>query len=351
MASPRMQMYLSYAAEIYSVYLRYVAKEDIHVYSVDEAFLDITHYLPRYGLTPKEMAVAIMEDVLRDVGIPSACGIGTNLYLAKIALDITAKHADDFIGILDEESYKKTLWDYKPLVKFWRIGKKTADALARYGIHTMRDIANADEEMLYYKFGIDAELLIDHAWGREPVTIADIKKYTPKPTSLTSGQVLMRDYTFEEGRLIIKEMMDVLCLSMLDKNVLTHSITVQIGYSNTLNAAPAKGTASLETPSNSDKVIIPAVVALYERIVDKNKPVRRMNISCNSLTADTGMRQMSLFDAGDNALIEKNRNAQKAVLEIKKKYGKNAILKGMNFQEAATSRERNHQIGGHKSGE
>ncbi len=354
MAPPRMQKYIDYAAEIYAIYLRYISKEDIHVYSVDEAFLDITYYLSTYQMTAKEMALMLMGAILREVGVRATCGIGANLYLAKIALDITAKHSPDFIGILDEESYCKTLWDHKPLTDFWRVGKGTAATLERYGITTMRQITHTDEDFLYKLFGIDAELLIDHAWGREPVTIADIKSYKPKTNCLSNGQVLMRDYSFDEGRLIIREMMDLLCLDLVDKGLVTGSVTIQVGYSNALHAEPAKGTAKLGRSTSADSVILPAVTALYERIVDYSKAVRRVNITCNNVIKDSesGAVQLTLFDSEeDDAFTKRNHTVQKAVLDIKKKYGKNAILKGMNYEDAATTRDRNQQIGGHKSGE
>ncbi len=353
-APPRMQKYIDYAAEIYAIYLRFVSKEDIHIYSVDEAFLDLTDYLKTYQMNAKEMALMLMGEILREVGVRATCGIGTNLYLAKIALDITAKHAPDFIGVLSESSFREILWDHTPLTDFWRIGKGTATTLAKYGIHTMQQIAEMDEDFLYKLFGIDAELLIDHAWGREPVTIADIKAYKPKTNGLSSGQVLMKDYTFDEGRLIVREMMDLLCLDLVDKGLITDSVSIQIGYSNTLHVEPARGTAKLNKPTSADSMILPAVTALYERIVDPKKPVRRINISCNHVIRDDEHEavQMSLFDNTEEDISNaRNQKVQKAVLDIKKKYGKNAVLKGMNYTEAATTRERNRQIGGHKSGE
>lgn len=348
MAEPRMQKYIDYAARIYGIYLRYISKDDIHVYSIDEAFLDVTSYLRHYHLSPKEMAIMLMNKITEEVGVRATCGIGTNLYLAKIALDITAKHSPDFIGILDEESYRNTLWEHTPITDFWRIGAGTAETLAKHYIFTMGDIARTDEDALYRMFGIDAELLIDHAWGREPVTIADIKAYQPKTNCLTSGQVLMRDYTFDEARLIVREMTDALCLEMVEKNVTTASLTLQIGYSNSLHIPAAKGTASLGNPTNSDLTLIPAAVQLYDRITDSGLPIRRLNICCNNIVPDSGERQISFFD-DPNA--DRSKKLQKAVLEVKKKYGKNSVLKGMDLEEAATARDRNKQIGGHKSGE
>ena len=234
-APPRMQKYIDYSADIYEIYLRYISKEDIHIYSVDEAFLDLTSYLTTYHMTAKEMAQMLMSVILKETGVRATCGIGTNLYLAKIALDITAKHSEDFISELTEASFKIQLWEHRPLTDFWRIGKGTARTLARYGIQTMRQIAEMDENFLYELFGIDAELLIDHAWGREPVTMADIKGYRSKSNCLSSGQVLMRDYDFDEGRLIVREMMDLMCLDLVDKKLVTSSVTIYVGYSNSLD--------------------------------------------------------------------------------------------------------------------
>ena len=346
-APPRMQLYIDYAADIYGIYLKYISKDDIHVYSIDEAFMDVTDYLQLYGLTARELGQRIMDDIFHTLKIRATCGIGTNLYLAKVALDITAKHSPDFIGELTEESFCCTLWGHKPLTDFWRIGAGIARRLETVGIRTMREIAAADEDFLYRTFGIDAELLIDHAWGREPVTIADIKAYKPQSNCLTSGQVLMCDYSFEDGKLIVKEMMDLLCLDMVEKGVVTKSITLHVGYSNQLHIPSAHGTVSLDTETNADILIIPAVTALYERIVSPLYHVRRMNISCNNVVPEE-YHQYSFFV--DAAELERNRKVQKAVLSIKNKYGKDAILKGMNLEENATTRERNHQIGGHKSG-
>lgn len=347
-APPRMKKYIDYSADIYAIYLKYISKDDIHVYSIDEAFLDVTDYLELYHMTPRELGGRIMDDIYSTFGIRATCGIGTNLYLAKIALDITAKRNKDFIGELTEESYQKTLWNHKPLTDFWRIGPGTAKKLANYGIYTMGDIANANEEFLYRLLGVDAELLIDHAWGKEPTTIADIKSYHSKSNSLTSDQVLMRDYEFEEGKLIVKEMMDLLCLDMVDKNLMTKSITLHIGYSNQLHMNPAHGTVSLDEETNADRIILPAIASLYERIVNPNFPIRRVTLSCNNVIPEEYHQYSFFLDAAE---LERNRKMQKAVLEIKNKFGKNAILKGMNLEEGAMTRERNHQIGGHKSGE
>lgn len=348
MAPPRMKLYIDYSAEIYGVYLKYIAKEDIHVYSIDEVFMDVTNYLSLYQMTAKELAVRIMNDVKETTGITATAGIGTNLYLAKVALDIMAKRVKDNIGYLDEELYRKNLWNHRPLTDFWRVGAGTVNRLKNMGILTMGDIAHGDEDMLYRAFGVDAELLIDHAWGRETTTMEDIKAYKPKCSSFSSGQVLPRDYSFEECELIVKEMTDALCLDMADRGMATQSISIMIGYSNELEMKPATGTASMTVTTNSYRVIIPYVLALYERIVQRDKPIRRLNVTCNSVVSEE-YEQYDLFT--DYAVIRRDRKMQKATLEIKRRFGRNAIVRGMDLQEAGTAMERNKQIGGHKSGE
>ena len=394
MAPPRMQKYIDYAAQIYGIYLKYIAPEDIHVYSIDEAFLDVTPYLRTYGKTPKEMAVMLMEEVRQKVGVRATCGIGTNLYLTKIALDITAKHAPDFIGELDEKTYREKLWDHRPLTDFWRIGTATARRLASMGIYTMGQIAHADEEMLYRVFGVDAELMIDHAWGIETTTIADIHAYKPKNTSLTSGQVLMRDYNSVEAREILREMTEQLCLDMVQKKVAASSVTVVIGYSNELakarreeirkagtlsvydfyrTAVMDRGTVKMDRPTNVIGAVVPKVLALYDRVVDPALPIRRFYVNMNDLTDDDGEEQMTLFSmlepAGDSgaatgesagatgyrapteAELEADRKVQQAMLDIRAKFGKTTIFKAADLEDGATSLERMRQIGGHKSGE
>lgn len=348
MAPPRMKLYIEYSANIYGIYLKYIAKEDIHVYSIDEAFLDVTDYLPLYRISAGELAVKMMEDIKKQTGITATAGIGTNLYLAKIALDITAKHVKDNIGYLDEELYRKNLWNHKPLTDFWRIGAGTVKRLSSVGIYTMGEIAEAKEDVLYRLFGIDAELLIDHAWGRESTTIADIKAYRPKNSSLSGGQVLPRDYSFEECRLIVKEMTDALCLDMAEKGLVTQSLTLVIGYAKEVETAYTNGTVSMTVTTNSYRAMIPYVMELYERIVEKDKPVRRLSLTCNNVM-DEAYEQYDLFT--DYTEIERDRKLQKATLEIKKRFGKNALVRGMDLEEAATTMERNLQIGGHKSGE
>ena len=348
MAPPRMQLYIDYAAEIYAVYLKFVAKEDIHVYSIDEVFIDLTNYLTMYQMTAKELAVTIMDDVYRQTGIIATCGIGTNLYLAKVALDITAKHVKDHIGELDEESYCKTLWNHKPITDFWRVGHGIATRLQRIGISTMGEVAEADEEMLYKLFGVDAELLIDHAWGRESTLIEDIKNYRSQSNSISSGQVMGCDCDYENGKLIVKEMVDLLCLELVEKGLVTSSITLHIGYNKHFEKPSAHGTARMSVTTSSAKRILSYVVELYERIMDRHTPIRRFSVTFNNVV-DEAYTQYDLFTDPEEA--ERENRIQKAILDIKEKHGKNAILKGMNLQEGATTRERNLQIGGHRSGD
>lgn len=349
-APPRMQRYIDCSAEIYGIYLKYIAKEDIHVYSIDEAFFDVTDYQEYYQMSAKEIGQMIIQDIYQSLGITATCGIGTNLYLAKVALDITAKHVPDHIGVLDEASYQKQLWNHKPLTDFWRVGAGTAKRLATFGIQTMGELAKMaeyNEEQLYKLFGVDAELLIDHAYGRETTTIADIKNYKSHGSSISSGQVLMRDYEFEEGRLIVKEMTDLLCLDLVDKGLITDSVSLYVGYSHKVDSPGAKGTVSLRTPTSSAMAIRPQVAELYDKIVNPKYKVRRMNISFNRVT-DEAYQQYDLFT--DSEELEKEKRIQKAMLEIKNKFGKNAVLKGMNLEAGGTTIERNCQIGGHKSG-
>lgn len=348
MAVPRMKLYIKYSADIYAIYLKYVAKEDIHVYSIDEAFLDVTQYLSLYQMDAKELAIQIMEDIKLSTGITATAGIGTNLYLAKIALDITAKHTKDNIGYLDETIFQNTLWKHKPLTDFWRIGAGTLKRLASIGITTMGEITQANEDMLYRLFGIDAELLIDHAWGRETTTMKDIKLYKPKSNSMSSGQILPRDYRFEECEIVVKEMTDTLCLDLAEKGLLTSSLTLVVGYTKELEMKSAMGTITMTGATNTYNTIIPYVIDVYRRIVDKTKPIRRLSISCNNVVEEA-YEQYDLFT--DPAKLEKERKIQKATIEIKRKYGRNAFLRGMDLQNGATAIERNCQIGGHKSGD
>ena len=328
MAPPRMKLYLSYAADIYALYLKYVATEDIHVYSIDEAFLDVTGYLSLYRLTARELAMRIMGDIQKSTGIPAAAGIGTNLYLAKVALDILAKHAEASIGCLDETSFREMLWDHRPLTDFWRVGAGTQERLAHLGILTMREI--------------------DHAWGRESARMEDIKAYQPKSSVLSRSQVLLRDYTFDEGKLIIKEMADGLCLDLAGKGLAAQAFTLRIGYSYETGLGPSVGTVSLEAPANSYQAVVPSLLGLYGRIAKQGQPIRKATISCGRLVGE-GYQQYSLFT--DSAKEKKEKDLQKAILEVKQRYGKNAIVRGMDLLGAGTAMERNRQIGGHRSGE
>ena len=351
-APPRMKLYIQYSADIYGIYLKYISKDDISVYSIDEAFLDVTDYLHLYNMSAYELAQTIMNDIKDTLGITATCGIGTNLYLAKIALDITAKHVNSHIATLTEESYRQSLWSHRPITDFWRVGFGIAKRLASLGIYTMHDIAMADEKLLYNTLGIDAEYLIDHAWGREPTTISDIKSYIPQSHSLSSGQVLMRDYSYDEALLIIKEMVELLCLELVDRHLITNSISLYISYSKGKGGIPltasTKGSKRIPVTTNSVKIITAHFVELYKSTTNTLVPIRKINISFNNVI-DEAYEQYDLFTPPE--VLEKDRRIQQAVLSIKKKYGKNAILKGMNLLDHATTIERNHQIGGHKSGE
>ena len=346
-AEPRMQYYINYAADIYAVYLKYVSKDDIHVYSIDEAFLDVTEYLPLYKMTARELGDKIRQDILDTVGIPAACGIGTNLYLAKIALDITAKHSPVFLGELNEKSYRETLWDHKPLTDFWRIGRGIAARLESRGIYCMRDIANCREKILYDLLGVDAEILIDHAWGREPTTIADIKAYKCQNHSVSSGQVLHRDYNYTDGTVIVREMAEQLSLELFDMELVAHSLTLSLSFSDKTMPA-ARGTERFLTPTSSSEQTIKAALAVYERLMPKNESIRKVNITLNQVVEEMPL-QFNLF--ADTEKLKREKNQMQAVIGIKKKFGKNAILRGTDLKSAATGRDRNRQIGGHKSGE
>lgn len=346
MARPRMQLYIDYSARIYSVYLKYIAREDMHVYSIDEVFLDVTTYLDMYGMNAKQLGIMIMQDILNTTGITATCGIGTNLYLTKIALDITAKHAPDHIGYLDRELYKKTLWDHRPITDFWRIGPGTARRLERLGIYTMRELAHADEKILYREFGVEAELMLDHAEGIEPTTIADIKNYRSKTRSITSGQVLGESVDFDHGLLLMQEMVDLMCLDLVDKGIVTDSVTIHLNQEGK-GTEPLHGSIRLEQTTNSYKTMSVYTERLYRKIVPRNVRLKRLNISFNNVISEE-FEQYDIFS--DIGKIEKERKMSHAVIDIKKKFGKNAIVKGMNLQDGAKTIERNGQIGGHRSG-
>ena len=347
-APPRMQLYIDCAAAIHGVFLKYIAPEDIYTYSIDESFIDVTPYLKMYGKSARELAKEIIQSVREIVGTISTCGIGTNMYLAKVALDILAKHDPEFIAELDEETYQETMWDHRPLTDFWRIGPGTERRLRNHGLTTLRDITMCNEDLLYRWFGVDAELLIDHAWGREPVTIADIKSYESKSKSLSSSQVLMRDYRYEEAEVIVKEMMDQLCLDMAAQKYVTDSVSLYVGYSLSQGVFGAGGSVRLTTETNVANIIVPAVAKLYRCITNPTFAIRRIGLSCNDIREDTNELQLNMFEDVTKQL--RNKAMQETMLGIRAKYGKNAILKGVNYKEAATGRERNTQIGGHRGG-
>lgn len=346
MAPPRMSLYMKYSARVYKVYLKYFDKDDIHIYSIDEVFIDASKYSRIYGKDMKLLAKTVMEDVYRTIGIRSACGIGTNLYLCKIALDITAKHSSDGIGYLDEKLYRQLLWNHRPITDFWRIGRGTAKRLERYGIYTMEQIAKADRNLMFKVFGVDAELIIDHAWGRETATMADIKGYEPKSNSISSGQVLFHDYNFEKGRLILHEMTELLVLDLVDKKLVTDNIGLYVGFSNRENIAPVHGSMSLSFYTSSMKIIQKSMDDLYCRIIDENSLIRRISISFNRLLGEEN-EGFDLFT--DTNELKEEKQISHTILDIKKKFGRNAIFKGMNLEKDATTLERNRQIGGHKA--
>ncbi len=399
-APPRMALYMEYSTRIYNIYLKYVAPEDLYVYSIDEVFMDVTHYLGTYGLTPRELAKKIIWDVIQETGITAAAGIGTNLYLCKVAMDIVAKHVKpDRDGVriarLNEKSYRRLLWGHRPLTDFWRVGRGYARKLEENGLFTMGDVARCslgkptdfyNEELLYRLFGVNAELLIDHAWGWEPCTIAEIKAYKPEVNSVGSGQVLQTPSSFDRGRLVVREMTDLLALGLVDKGLVTDQIVLTIGYDRENLDNPeigkqykgpvtidrygrrlpkhAHGSVNLERQTSSSRLIMDAVTKLYDRIVDPNLLIRRVNVAANHVVEESAVRsegtweQLDLFTdyeerakqkAEEEASLERERKIQKAMLSIQKKYGKNAILRGMNLQEGATAKERNRQIGGHQA--
>ena len=367
-ARPRMAKYLEVSGQVYSVYLRHIAPEDIHVYSIDEVFIDATEYLRMYGMDAHTLAMHLIREVLRETGVTATAGIGPNMYLAKVAMDIEAKHqkadADGVrIAELTEMSYREKYWTHRPLTDFWRIGHGTEARLASAGMYTLGDVARMslrNEEVLYKLFGINAELLIDHAWGWEPCTMADIKRYRPAASSLSSGQVLMEPYSFEKARLIVREMTDLLSLDLVEKRLVTTQLVLHIGYEagkgngpmvqdwyGRPTPKPAHGSVNLPFPTSATSVLLKSAMELFDRIVDRNLYVRRVYVvAAQVMDEDKEQgRQLSLFD--DNPDTSRERKQQEAILEIRRRFGKNAILKGMNFEEGATTRERNQQIGGH----
>ena len=399
-APPRMARYMEYSTKIYNIYLKYIAPEDIHIYSIDEVFIDVTHYLSTYNMTARTLAMTMIQDILDTTGITATAGIGTNMYLCKIAMDIVAKHIEPDknsvrIAELDEMSYRRLLWNHKPLTDFWRVGRGYSKKLEKIGLYTMGDIARCsigkstdyyNEELLYKLFGINAELLIDHAWGYEPCTMEDVKAYKPETNSISSGQVLHCPYEFDKARLVVKEMTDLMVLDLVDKGLVTNQIVLTIGYdienitdknrsqsykgTVTTNyygkkvPKPAHGTTNLPKRTSSTTLITNAVMELYDKIVNKKLLIRRINIVANKLVDEHSVKNVNKYEQLDlftdyedlkkqrekeNAESEREKRMQNTILDIKKKFGKNAILKGMNLQEGATAKDRNNQIGGHKA--
>ncbi len=388
-APPRMSRYMEVSSQIYRIYLKYVAPEDIHIYSVDEVFIDATSYLRSYKLSAREFAMLLVNDVFRSTGITATAGIGTNLYLCKVAMDIVAKHIPaDKNGVriakLNEISYRRLLWDHRPLTDFWRIGGGYAKKLGQYGMFTMGDVARCsvdNERLLYDLFGVNAELLIDHAWGYEPCTIADIKAYVPENNSLSTGQVLSEPYSFEKGRLIVREMADSLALDLVDKGLAADQIVLTVGYdAENLRSAEkcaaygggitvdhygraipkhAHGSADLGRRTSSARLISKAVTELYDRTVNRNFTIRRVCVAANHVVRACGEEkslpgQMTLFTdyeqlEREERMLERETQMQKAILKIKKRYGKNAVIKGMDLEEGATAVSRNSQVGGHRA--
>ena len=387
-AMPRMALYIEYSTKIYDIYLKYVAKEDIHIYSIDEVFIDATAYLNTYKMSGHEFAMKMIEDIMISTGVTATAGIGTNLYLAKVAMDIVAKHKKpDKDGVriaeLDEMSYRQILWTHEPLTDFWRIGPGYMRRLAKYNIHTMGDVARFSlraDGVLYDEFGINAELLIDHAWGYEPCTMKDIKKYHPESNSLGVGQVLMEPYTFEKAKVVCKEMVDNLCLELVEKGLVTDHVSLYIGYDASSDfseyegklvkdyygrMAPkhAGGSVPLKIPTSSVKVLTEAFIAIYEESVDRSLYIRRVNITADHVIPkkygeeNVLIEQFDLFsdpEKKEEELLKVRKEAKKeedlakAILNIKQRFGKNAILKGTNYEEGATGKQRNEQIGGHR---
>ena len=345
-APPRMKKYIEYAANIYGLYLKYMSKDDIHVYSIDECILDVTDYLKMYKIRAKDFAQKLMKEIYDNFHIPSSAGIGSNMYLAKIALDITAKHAPDRIGWLTEEKYIKTLWNHKPLSDFWQISTGTIERLAKYGISDMEGIARCDEELLYKEFGVNAELLIDHAWGREPCLMEDIKSYKTKSKSISSSQILPCNYEYNDAKIVMREMVQNGCYDLARQHYSTSLIHLIIGYGD--DRSFAKGTTRMNITTNLYAIIGDYTDKLFDKIVDKTRPIRRIGYDFAELVSDE-LEQYDFFT--DLEKVGKEKKLVNSVLDIQDKFGKNAILKGIDLNEKATQRERNNSIGGHRSGE
>ena len=342
-ALPRMKLYIKYASDIYGIYLKYVSSEDIVVYSIDECFLDITSYLKMYKLTASELAKMIIDDVYKTLNICATVGIGTNLFLAKVALDITAKHSDDHMGFLDEEMFKKEIWHHRPITDIWNIGRGIANRLEKHNCFDLYDVAHLDEKVLYKEFGVNAEFLIDHSKGIEPTTIKDIHNYKAKSKSLTNQQVLFEDYKYDDAFIVLKEMVELHVLELVDKHLVTNCISMYVGYSIDI-IKPTSVSMSLDEYTSSHAKLNEYFVRLFKNNVDKYHMIRRIGIVFSNVI-DEKYASINLFT--DVKKEEKERKMQEAIIQIKKKYGKNSILKAMNLQEKATTRQRNKLIGGH----
>lgn len=370
-APPRMARYIEKSAEIYGVYLRWLSADDIHVYSVDEAFMDVTPYLDLYGCSARELGERIRADVTARTGIPAACGMGTNLYLAKVALDITAKHAKDSFGELDEQSYRETLWDHRPLTDFWRVGPGIERRLAELGITTMGELALSPTDPIYQTLGVDAEILIDHAWGVEPTGMAHIKGYRSQTRSLSTAQVLGRDYDFDDALLVAKEMADSLALELVEKGLVARGITLGVGYAACdeqrrtareaargrvgehgirwrLGESFAHGSATFLSPTSSRSGIHAELVGLFGSTVERDRPIHRIMLSLGGVEEEGAPQQLDLFS--DPEELARERRRQQAINAVRQKFGKNSLLRAMDLMPQATARERNGQIGGHRSG-
>ena len=345
-APPRMALYIEYTADIYSLYLDYIAAEDIHVYSIDEAFLDVTEYLATYRTDAFTFAKFLMNQIADRYHIPSTAGIGTNLYLAKIALDITAKHAKDHIGYLDEETYRRTLWDHRPITDFWMVAAGTARRLERYGVYDMRGITNLPTDLMYKVFGKNAELLIDHAWGREPCLISDIKGYKSKSKSVSFSQILPRDYSYDEAKTVIHEMALNGAAELMRRKIITSRVSIFVGYSHD-EIPPTKGTAKLGVTTTLASFLTDAAVEVYEKTTNRSVPIRRLGIAFDNV-CDEGCEGYDLFTDFD--AVEREKTAQQTVIDIRQRFGKNAVLNGINLMPEGTQRERNTFIGGHRAG-
>ena len=344
-AMPRMNLYMQYSADIYGIYLKYISREDIHVYSIDEAFLDVSEYLQMYSVSAKELARMILQDIYTTTGITATVGIGTNLYLAKIALDITAKHAKDNMGVLDEQLYRETLWHHKPVSDFWQVGRGISKRLEKYSVADMYDIAHMDERILYREFGVNADYLIDHAWGREPTTIKEIKAYKSKSNSLSNSQILFEDYNYEEALLVLKEMVELNVQNLVESHRVTDHIGLYIGYS-ARNVKATGGSRKLSNVTNSYAYLRNAFIELYRETVNRQELVHMLSISFGNVV-DEMYETYDLFT--DFNALEKEKKLQLTLLNIKHKFGKNAVIKGMNLLNKATAISRNKLVGGHNA--